>query len=80
MRFPVLILFLSLIAAPVAAITRQTPPTAEAGRLQAEFRDERARALRLREEAAEAAREIAVLEGRLTGLRAAVGQDDAVIA
>lgn len=79
MRAPVLILCLSLIALPVAAIARQTPP-GEVGRLQAEFRDERARALRLRAEAAEAAREIARLESQLTELRAAVGQDDAVIA
>ena len=80
MRAPVLILCLSLIALPVAAIARQSPPADEVGRLQAEFRDERARALRLRAEAAEAAREIARLEGQLTELRAAVGQDDAVIA
>lgn len=80
MRFPVLILCLSLIALPVAAIARQTPSAGEVKRLQAEFRDERARALRLRQEAAEAAREIAGLERQLTELRAAVGQDDAVIA
>jgi septal ring factor EnvC (AmiA/AmiB activator) len=79
MRAPVLILCLSLIALPVAAIARQTP-TGEVKRLQAEFRDERARALRLRAEATEAAREIARLEGQLAELRAAVGQDDAVIA
>ena len=47
MRAPVLILCLSLIALPVAAIARQTP-TGEVGRLQAEIRDERARALLLR--------------------------------
>ena len=80
MRAPVLILCLSLIALPVAAIARQSPPAGEVKRLQAEFRDERARARRLREEAAGAAREIAGLEGQLTDLRAAVGQDDAVIA
>ena len=80
MRAPVLILCLSLIALPVAAIARQSPPAGEVKRLQAEFRDERARALRLRAEATEAAREIARLEGQLTELRAAVGQDDAVIA
>ncbi len=79
MRAPVLILCLSLIALPVAAIARQTP-TGEVKRLQAEFRDERARALRLRQEAAEAAREIATLERQLSELRATVGQDDAVIA
>jgi len=80
MRPPVLILCLSLIALPVAAIARQTPSSGEVSRLQAEFRDERARALRLRGEAAEAAREIAGLERQLTELRAAVGEDDAVIA
>ena len=80
MRPLVLILCLSLIALPVAAIARQSPPAGEVKRLQAEFRDERARALRLRAEAAEAAREIAGLERQLTELRAAVGQDDAVIA
>ena len=80
MRAPVLIFCLSLIALPVTAIARQTPLAGEAGRLQAEFRDERARARHLRQEAAEAMREIAGLEGQLTELRAAVGQDDAVIA
>lgn len=80
MRKPVLILCLSLIALPVAAIARQSPPAGEVKRLQAQFRDERARALRLREEAAEAGREIAGLERQLTELRTAVGQDDAVIA
>lgn len=80
MRAPVLLVCLSLIALPVAAIARQTPPPGEVRRLQAEFRDERARALRLRQEAGEAAREIAGLERQLTELRAAVGQDDAVIA
>lgn len=79
MRAPILILCLSLIALPVAAIARQSPPDGEVKRLQAEFRDERARARRLREEAAAAAREITALERQLTDLRAAVGQDDAVI-
>lgn len=80
MRPPVLILCLSLIAMPVAAIARQNPPASEISRLQAEFRDERARALRLRQEAAEAAREIGALERQLADLRAAVGKDDALIA
>ena len=80
MRAPLLILCLSLIALPVAAIARQNPSAGDVSRLQAEFRDERARALRLRREAAEASREIAGLERQLTGLRAAVGQDDAVLA
>jgi murein hydrolase activator len=80
MRAPVLILCLSLAALPAAAIARQSPPTAEVRRLQAEFRDERARALRLRQEATAAAREIVGLDRQLADLRAAVGQDDAVIA
>jgi len=80
MRAPVLIFCLCLAALPAAAIARQTPATGEVGRLQAEFRDERTRALRLRQEAAEATREIAALERQLSELRAAVGQDDAVIA
>ncbi|TAJ56677.1 peptidoglycan DD-metalloendopeptidase family protein [Brevundimonas sp.] len=80
MRPLVPILCLSLIALPVAAIARQTPPAGEVRRLQAEFRDERARALRLRQEAAGAAREIAGLERQLAELQAAVGQDDVVIA
>lgn len=80
MRAPVLILCLSLIALPVAAIARQSPPAGEVKRLQAEFRDEQARARRLREEAAAAGREITGLERQLAELRAAVGQDDAVIA
>lgn len=80
MRAPFLILCLSLIALPVAAIARQSPSAGDVKRLQAEFRDERARAIRLREEAGVAAREIAGLERQLSGLRAAVGQDDAVIA
>ena len=80
MRAPVLILCLSLIALPVAAIAHQTPQTGEVKRLQAEFRDERARARRLRVEAVEAAREITGMERRLTELRAAVGEEDAVIA
>jgi septal ring factor EnvC (AmiA/AmiB activator) len=80
MRAPLLILCLAVIALPVAAIARQTPSAGDVSRLQAEFRDERARALRLRAEAAEAAREIAGLESQLTALRTAVGQDDAVIA
>lgn len=80
MRTPVLILCLSLIVLPVAALARQTPPRGEVKRLQAEFRDERARARRLREEAVEAGREIAGLERQLAELQAAVGQDDAMIA
>src|SRR5690606_39076069 len=74
---PTLLAF--LIALPVAAAAPQQS-TSEAGRLQAEFRDERARALRLRAEAAEAAAEIARLERELAGLRADVAAGDARIA
>jgi septal ring factor EnvC (AmiA/AmiB activator) len=79
MRSLVLILCLSLIVVPVAAIARQTPAAGEVKRLQAEFRDERARARRLRNEAAAATREIAGLERQMGELRTAVGRDDAVI-
>lgn len=74
---PTLLAF--LIALPVAAAAPQQS-TSEVGRLQAEFRDERARALRLRAEAAEAAAEIARLERELAGLRADVAAGDARIA
>ena len=67
-----------LVALPVAAAAPQQ--ASEVGRLQAEFRDERARALRLRAEAAEAAAEIARLERELAGLRADVAAGDATIA
>lgn len=80
MRAPILILCLSLLVLPAAAVARQSPAAGEVKRLQAEFRDERARARRLREDAVEAGREIADLERQLAELRTAVGQDDAIIA
>lgn len=70
------ILALALLALPVSA----APQTGQAARLQAEFRDEQARARRLRAEAAQAATEIAALERELAGLRAEVGVEDAAIA
>lgn len=77
-----LILALGLAALPIAASTAQTPAGApgETPRLQAEFRDEQARARRLRAEAQDAAGEIAALERQLGALRTTVGADDALIA
>ncbi|HWQ87217.1 murein hydrolase activator EnvC family protein [Brevundimonas sp.] len=75
MRPLVLILCLSLTALPVAA----SAPTNDVARLRAEFRDEQARARRLRAEAAEAAAELAGLERSLNQLRASVGDDDRLI-
>jgi murein hydrolase activator len=72
-----LIAALALAALPVAA---GSPQSGDIVRLQAEFRDEQARARRLRVEAADAAAEIAGLERQLASLRAAVGEDDALIA
>ncbi|MGZ9115139.1 MAG: murein hydrolase activator EnvC family protein [Brevundimonas sp.] len=74
MRPLVLILCLSLTALPVGAA-----PTTEVARLQAEFRDEQARARRLRAEAAEATAELAGLERSLGQLRTSVGEDDRLI-
>lgn len=74
MRPLVLILCLSLTALPVGA----TPGT-DVARLQAEFRDEQARARRLRAEAAEAAAELARLERSLGQLRTSIGEDDRLI-
>lgn len=74
MRKLVLILCLSMAALPVGAT-----PTTDVGRLQAEFRDEQARARRLRAEAAEAAAELAGLERSLGQLRTSVGEDDRLI-
>ena len=62
-----------LIAAPAIG---QPATVGEVPRLQAEYRDEQARARRLRAEAAEAAAEIATLDGQLTRLRTAVDTDD----
>jgi len=79
-RAPLILLFV-LTALPVAAAAPQSaPPQAEIDRLQAEFRDERARALRLRAEAAEAATEIARLEREMAALGADVAAGDATIA
>lgn len=77
MRRAALALIAALAALPVAAAA---PQSAEIGRLQAEFRDERARALRLRAEAADAAAEIARLEQELAGLRADVAAGDKTLA
>ena len=74
MRPLVLILCLSLTALPVGAT-----PSTDVARLQAEFRDEQARARRLRAEAVEAAGELAGLERSLGQLRTSVGEDDRLI-
>jgi septal ring factor EnvC (AmiA/AmiB activator) len=75
---PVLpILLAGLLALPVAAAAPQD--RTEVARLQAEFRDEQARARRLRAEADEAAAEIANLERELGRLTAAVSADDRLI-
>jgi septal ring factor EnvC (AmiA/AmiB activator) len=77
MRPIVLAALLALAALPVAA---SAPQERDVGRLQAEFRDERARARRLRAEADEAAAEIVRLEGELRRLGDAVSADDGLIA
>lgn len=75
---PLIPLFLlGLLALPVAAAAPQD--RTEVARLQAEFRDEQARARRLRAEADEAAAEIANLERELGRLTAAVSADDRLI-
>ena len=71
------LLLAGLIALPVAAAAPQE--RGEVTRLQAEFRDEQARARRLRAEADEAAAEIATLERELSRLTAAVSADDQLI-
>ena len=76
MRPLIPLLAIVLTALPVAA----TSPAGEVGRLQAEYRDEQARARRLRAEAADATQEIAGLERELATLRTAVTADDALIA
>lgn len=74
---PLVVLILSgLLALPVAAAPQAAGETA---RLQAEYRDEQARARRLRAEADDAAAEIARLERQLAGLRGAVGAHDSRI-
>ncbi|MBI2262946.1 MAG: peptidoglycan DD-metalloendopeptidase family protein [Caulobacterales bacterium] len=76
-----LALLLVLTALPVAAAAPQAGPgPGEIARLQAEFRDERARALRLRAEAAEADAEIARVERQLAALGTDVAAGDRVIA
>lgn len=77
MRSLALLLLAGLIALPVAAAAPQEQ--GEVARLQAEFRDEQARARRLRTEADEAAAEIAGLERQLSRLTAAVSADDQLI-
>ncbi|MDQ8029151.1 MAG: peptidoglycan DD-metalloendopeptidase family protein [Brevundimonas sp.] len=77
MRPFVFLLLASLIALPVAAAAPQE--RGEVARLQAEYRDELARARRLRAEAEEAANEIASLERELSRLTAAVSTDDQLI-
>jgi len=76
-----LALLLVLTALPVAAAAPQAGRgSGEIARLQAEFRDERARALRLRAEAAEADAEIARVERQLAALGTDVAAGDRVIA
>ena len=77
MRPLILIAALALVALPVAA---SAPQAGDVARLQAEFRDERARARSLRAEADRAAAEIVGLARDLARLGAAVGADDATIA
>lgn len=77
MRPLFLIAVLTLAALPVAA---SAPQAGEVARLQAEFRDERARARSLRAEARDAAAGIVALERDLARLGSAVGGDDAAIA
>tara|TARA_R110002167_G_scaffold43780_1_gene132105 strand:- start:3345 stop:4418 length:1074 start_codon:yes stop_codon:yes gene_type:complete len=74
MRRALLLTALGLIVA--APATGQPAPVGEVPRLQAEFRDEQARARRLRAEAAEAATEIADLDRQLAQLRTTVDADD----
>lgn len=77
MRPLIAIAMVGLIALPVAAAAPQE--RGEVARLQAEFRDEQARARRLRAEADDAAAEIVTLERELGRLTAAVSADDQLI-
>lgn len=77
MRPLIAIAMVGLIALPVAAAAPQE--RGEVARLQAEFRDEQARARRLRAEADDAAAEIGTLERELGRLTAAVSADDQLI-
>ncbi len=63
-----------LIAAPALGAVGNAPD--EIARLQAEYRDEAARARRLRADAAEAEAEVADLERRLSGLRREMSGED----
>src|SRR5690606_29618878 len=67
---------LLLALAGPAASQRAVPSNAELARLQAEYRDETARARRLRAEAAAAAEEIVDLDRQLRELRRAEAEDD----
>ncbi|WP_298745665.1 peptidoglycan DD-metalloendopeptidase family protein [uncultured Brevundimonas sp.] len=75
---PAALALLCLLTAAAAAAAVPRPD--EVGRLQAEFRDERARALRLRAEAAEAAAIVARLERELAAPGADVAAGDAALA
>ena len=77
MRKPLIILSVALLVAGPAA--SQLPTAQDLPRLQAEYRDEQARARRLRADAAEATTEIADLERRLSGLRQEVTTGDTEI-
>lgn len=77
MRPLALALLLGLVALPVAAGATQEKDVA---RLQAEYRDEHARARRLRAEAEQASQEMAELDRQLASLRGSVSADDALIA
>lgn len=71
---------LGLLAAGPAVGQRAPQPSAsDLSRLQSEYRDEEARARRLRADAAEAAAEIAELDGRLARLAAESATDDVQI-
>lgn len=80
MRKAALALLLVLTALPVAAAAPPSQPGAgEIARLQAEFRDERARALRLRAEAAEAGAGAARLERELAALGTDAAAGDRIL-
>jgi len=69
----------ALLAGP-AASQRAAAPNGEMTALQAEYRDEQARARRLRADAADAADEIRSLDRQLTALRGAQSRDDLQVA
>lgn len=76
MRRLVLILSVVLTALPASAAGGRQ----DVAGLQAEYRDEQARARRLRAEAADAAARLTALDSELASLRTAVGADDRLIA